>query len=744
MILTRRDSPLEKIAQQVICPICMEIYRHPKALSCLHTYCKECVQSLVHRRSTDQEIVCPQCRADIPVTGNNVENLPTVFFINELIDIYNAMKQASDNVEIACQNCSEGKAVAFCQSCDEKGLFICAKCEGAHKQMKVFADHKVVSLTELKQGSLIHLPSKKTPTYSCSKHNGELKKLYCFTCSQLICRDCTLVDHPKDSGHKYDFVNSVASAFKSELNVKVLPIQDANAALAQALSQLEASKKSITEQSESIKQRISSSFNELLALLEEHKKLLLKQTGEAVEWTMNTIERQQNDLKTAKNECESVLNFVKLTSDSACDEEIVAVKENIETRLQELADKTKHIQLQVMVPTEMAKLNTDMILATPSKCQIKKLVKNQGFIAFIDGSDTGATTGKASIFKFRLIDAHSQPSVGTLTITTELKSLAGHHLIVPTKVSSKIPSVYEVSYTPQRRGRHQLIIRINTIEMATFPIFVNRPPTSLDTPIGMIKSEAAWRIALSKKGDIYLTQYTLEQFVCLNCGGSVKQVVKCADIVAARGIEVDSQTGSVYISGNHKLQKYNSDGQLIKEVGGTDHGNRPGELHEPNDIRFYKSRVYICDSGNGRVQIFDPELNYIHSFGTKGKEIGQLQWPEDIDFDTDGNAYIVDSQEQCVSVFSPTYQFLKCIGKGSTSLGILPLSIRIHGNYMYISDPHKGVSIYHKSTGKRIHCLTKSTVDYDGQMKVFPVGLAIDMDGYVYVCQHKSNGVLIY
>ena len=290
------------------------------------------MQSLVHRRSKDQEIVCPQCRTDVPVTGNNVENLPTVFFINELIDIYSAMKQASDNVNIACQNCSEGKAVAFCQSCDEKGLFICAKCKGAHKQMKVFAiaDHKVVSLTELKQGSLIHLPSRKMPTYSCSKHNGELRKLYCFTCSQLICRDCTLVDHTKDNGHKYDFVNSVASAFKKELVTKLLPIQDAHVAAAQAISQLEESGKAITEQGESCKQKIAKAFDELQALLEKYKKLLIMQAGEATERKKSTIGKQQNKLKKAKSECEGVIEFAKLTSDSACDEDIVSVKASIE------------------------------------------------------------------------------------------------------------------------------------------------------------------------------------------------------------------------------------------------------------------------------------------------------------------------------------------------------------------------------------------------------------------------------
>ena len=124
-----------------------------------------------------------------------------------------------------------------------------------------------------------------------------------------------------------------------------------------------------------------------------------------------------------------------------------------------------------------------------------------------------------------------------------------------------------------------------------------------------------------------------------------------------------------------------------------------------------------------------------------------MQWPEDIDFDAEGNAYIIDREKQCILVFNPTYQFLKYIGKNSSSTLIwdLPLSVRILGDYMYISDACKGVSIYHKSTEELIHCLPASgTVDTNDQVQGFPVGLAIDMDGYVYVCQHNSRCVLIY
>ncbi len=166
----------------------------------------------------------------------------------------------------------------------------------------------------------------------------------------------------------------------------------------------------------------------------------------------------------------------------------------------------EHVKSNPIIETCTA----SMIVATPSKEQTEKLIKKYGFIAFLEGTNFEAMTSKPSIIQLRLID---QPSVGALTgISAELQSLIGRRWIVPAKVSHKSPSVYELSFTPHKRGRHQLTVRTGDTDMATYPIFVHHPPENLGTPIRKFEYESTWRIALSNTGDIYLTQFSLKRY----------------------------------------------------------------------------------------------------------------------------------------------------------------------------------------------------------------------------------------
>ena len=63
--------------------------------------------------------------------------------------VHSKLERAHGKVETKCEQCSGGKAEAFCRQCAE---FICAECFKPHHRMKPFAGHKTVTLDELKEG----------------------------------------------------------------------------------------------------------------------------------------------------------------------------------------------------------------------------------------------------------------------------------------------------------------------------------------------------------------------------------------------------------------------------------------------------------------------------------------------------------------------------------------------------------------------------------------------------------------
>ena len=58
----------EKVDKQLTCAVCIEQFKEPKVLPCLHTYCKGCLVKLVRKQGADHVITCPECRQDAKVS----------------------------------------------------------------------------------------------------------------------------------------------------------------------------------------------------------------------------------------------------------------------------------------------------------------------------------------------------------------------------------------------------------------------------------------------------------------------------------------------------------------------------------------------------------------------------------------------------------------------------------------------------------------------------------------------------
>ena len=85
---------LKELDRLIECAICHDHYTNPKALSCQHVYCKQCLQNLILMQCTPKTIECPQCRAITQLDEDDASMLPTDFFVNSLMDTYVRIKEA--------------------------------------------------------------------------------------------------------------------------------------------------------------------------------------------------------------------------------------------------------------------------------------------------------------------------------------------------------------------------------------------------------------------------------------------------------------------------------------------------------------------------------------------------------------------------------------------------------------------------------------------------------------------------
>ncbi|KAG9349899.1 hypothetical protein JZ751_026252 [Albula glossodonta] len=179
----------EQIEEEFLqCKICFEVYRTPRTLSCLHSFCEPCLEKLLDKHKGT--VTCPECRAVSDLQGC-VRNAKASFFINSLLDLF----RSKTTKQTVCSVCtvlgkSDVPASSRCLDCAD---FLCASCAQGHCLSKLTVGHVVVSLQDYISGQYDEEARRKQERH-CQSHQEPLR-FYCSTCSRTICRDCRMLEH---------------------------------------------------------------------------------------------------------------------------------------------------------------------------------------------------------------------------------------------------------------------------------------------------------------------------------------------------------------------------------------------------------------------------------------------------------------------------------------------------------------------------------------------------------------------
>ncbi len=211
--------------------------------------------------------------------------------------------------------------------------------------------------------------------------------------------------------------------------------------------------------------------------------------------------------------------------------------------------------------------------------------------------------------------------------------------------------------------------------------------------------------------------------------------------------------GRVYVADtwNHRIQVFDSNGKFLKSWGSFVSTNgelgQPGVFWGPRDIAIdAKGNIYVTDTGNKRVQVFDPDGKFLAQFGGAGSDPGKFDEPVGLAIDKAGNVYVADTWNQRVQKFSGTgYAFLMSWpihGWESQSVVNKPYLAVDSQNRVYASDPENFRILVFTDSGKFLY--TFGDYGTDSHSFGMPNGVSIGPKGLLYVADADNNRVMVF
>ena len=202
--------------------------------------------------------------------------------------------------------------------------------------------------------------------------------------------------------------------------------------------------------------------------------------------------------------------------------------------------------------------------------------------------------------------------------------------------------------------------------------------------------------------------------------------------------------GNLYVTDAHqRVVVFSSHGKFLRQWG------RPGS--GPGQFSFIlrhatasgvsaalaigaDGRVYVDDSGNARIEVFNRNGGFIRMFGSYGYGNSQWLFSQSVAVDADGNIYVADDVQETLSMFSSTGAFEWRIGGTSESdpdlsghFHFSSSSIDSHGVLLMANDDQNRI-VSVDATGRKVGAFG-SPEDF----KAGPCDVTADAAGYIFV-----------
>ena len=599
----------------------------------------------------------------------------------------------------------------------------------------------VISLLELKE----KLIARGSDCITCSKHNYPLK-VYCETCNEVICSECAVSKEHKK--HDFEKISECYPKHLGQIQTNLNLMKHKTADLNEAVTALLTREREVVEMAEQAKKEIHTYAQQLIDQVKKSEEELVEE--------VNTVVQQKRHLLTKQREqTERMLSQLKLCEEMVehhlkeWDQQQIMIEK--ESLLKQIKTTGQDIEPTVFQPLEEADT---------------KFTRVDIYCDRI-GTITSNNLGKASL-KPTLCLSNGESNSTLVLQSNNGSPFSPPHMLISCKskspgdgqckdcdVRQTQPGEYSISFS-SGTSEHcvELIVQVGGVDISGSPFTVPVIPSSVKcgTPVKTIAGlSKPYGAAVCGNGEIVVAEYGTHCVTVVDREGEKvrsfgNRGTKEGEFTYPRGVAV-SNDNHIFITDDHRLQKFTFQGEFVKSVGSSGRGSGQLQFYRPRGIVIHPTtrEVYVADTGNNRIEVFDNNLNFVKSLTLDGGH--QFLYPCGLALDSEDCLYATEWSDHRITKFLTTGEYVARFSSKGSEPGQLnrPYDLVVVGNFIYVSEvSNHRVSIFDRE-GTFLHCFCQEGGEI-GELKR-PYGITASTGGGVgslYVSDTHNNRLVVF
>ena len=587
--------------------------------------------------------------------------------------------------------------------------------------------------------------------HPCPAHQDNLMELFCETCEELICRECTR--RGPHSEHEYGTIEEVYPKHRDELVACLEPVYEQIAAYDKAIAELNARRDRVTRQQDILTRELNESARQIHEALETRKEELIAQLDEVTDKKLQNVATQQEQFAELYRSLDQYYGFVRSTLATRSETEILAMSEPICEQASEISAVMNRSEL--FEPCERA----DQEFDPTGLADLEEKVRNFGRIAeYVPvvchencrGDGPGlefAVVGEVAKVTVRVIDQEGREYVRPVSVTFELMSADGKSKVTSGEGKQSEEKGYDITYLVRSRGEFKLHVRVEEKEIIGSPFTVR-------SVILVPDLREPWGVAISDSGNVIVTEsaghcvsvFSSDTGERVRSFGSRGNGPRQLDTPCGVAL---TATGDILVcdSNNHRLRLFSPLGVPLETVGSK--GKKSLQFNEPVGVAVHprSNKIYVTEFRNNRVQILNEDFTFSSKFGQTGSGCGEFMRPYGVAFDSQGRVYVTERYNHRVQVFSERGEYLEQFGVAGDEEkdGKLhePIGIAIDSqDCVYVCDTARNVVRVFTLDGQHVRSWGGGCGQGAGHFQS-PFDVAVDRDRTLYIADSGNGCVQI-